>query len=526
MNTKLHLLRLCLAFLFSVSALCARPFSFSAGRGAGEDYAHPRGTFFTHAVAKQFPMEGEWLYNVAVNGRYVGLYNDRNHWGGLVHFGSFEFENGREVSIDISYHSRIDSFEILPIHALNLIEVKRTGRRSLRIRTDRADQNITVVVNGEHKKHVLHLFCNSVDRRAPKMEDCAGYRKDEARRLHYFGPGFHDLKQILGHTDQLKVENGWQVYLAAGAVVYGRMGMWETDKGTRIGGRGMLYNDTANPRVILEANYCRGADVEGILIHGHRGSCWQTALSHCRNVEFKQVKILAVRYASTDGLDIINCEQCAFLNTFIRANDDAIAIKGLGQGKPQDCAPTRNLTFCGMQLWNDCNCAMGIGAENRTRIYENIRFMNSSILFSYDDPDYHEMLDERAALAICCINGTYVRNIRYENIDVYHCERLIAAGFQPSFWFGALKGDQSTPGGMQDITYSNIRSFHNSGSRIANKIHLYGWDGRGGTPEKFIRGVTMENVQIEGRTLMGTGDDAFSETKWERVSEVKVAGRP
>lgn len=40
------------------------------------------------------------------------------------------------------------------------------------------------------------------------------------------------------------------------------------------------------------------------------------------------------------------------------------------------------------------------------------------------------------------------------------------------------------------------------------------------------RGVTMENVQIEGRPLKGTGDDAFSETKWERVSEVKVAGRP
>lgn len=36
----------------------------------------------------------------------------------------------------------------------------------------------------------------------------------------------------------------------------------------------------------------------------------------------------------------------------------------------------------------------------------------------------------------------------------------------------------------------------------------------------------MENVQIEGRTLKDTGDDAFSETKWERVSEVKVAGRP
>ncbi len=501
----------------------AGAFSFSAKKGLGENYAHPEGKFFTHAVLPQFPLEDEPLYNVAVDGKYVGLYNDRNHWGGLVHFGSFEFRNGQEIRIDISYHAPIDSFEILPIHDLSLLEVKRTGRRSLRIRTDRADQNITLVVNGELKKHVLHLFCNSVDANAPKMEQTEGYRKDEARKLHYFGPGYHDLKSILGgETDQLKVEDGWRVYLAAGSVVYGRIGMWEVGKGTKVHGRGMLYNDTLNPRVIFEANYCRGADLEGILIHGHRGSCWQVALSHCRNVEFKQVKILATRYASTDGLDIINCQQCAFLNTFIRANDDAITMKGLGSGKPAECAPTRNLTFCGMQLWNDCNNAITIGAENRCSVYENIRFMNSSILFSYDDPDYHEMLDERAAMSICCIHGTHFRNIRYENIDIYHCQRLIAAGFQPSFWFGALPGDQSTPGGIRDLTFRNIRSFNHSGSHIANKIHLYGWHRDDGTPDKWVDGVRLENIQIQGTPLKGTADPAFSETDWTRVRNVTV----
>lgn len=515
-----HFLLLCLALFMLASQ--AKAFSFSAARGAGEDAVGDRGNLATHKVASEFPFEGEWLYNVAVNGHYVGLYNDRNFWGGLVHFGSFEFTNGHEVSIDISYYQNIDHFEVLPIESLSLLEVKRTGKRSLRIRTDRADQNITLVVNGELQKHVLHLFCNSIDTRAPEMEAAQkGYTKDEARKLHYFGPGYHNLETLLGTgDDQLKLEDGWQVYVAAGSVVYGRIGMWETGGGTSIRGRGMVYNDRRKPRVILEANYCKGGLVEGVLFHCHRERCWQVALSHCTHMEFKHVKVLSTRYASTDGLDIINCQQCAFLNTFVRASDDAIAVKGLGNKKPEECAPCRNLTFCGMQLWNDCNNAMGIGAENHASLYENIRFMNSSILYSYDDPDYHEVLDERAAMGICCINGTWFRNISYENIDVYHCERLITAGFQPSFWFGALPGDQSTPGGMEGIIYRNIRSFHSSGSAIANKIRLYGWDGRGGTPEKAISRVIFDNVVIAGQKVTHVNDPAFSETDFTRVSVI------
>ena len=474
-------------------------------RPNGEDYVAPDSTLMTHATVEEFPLEGESNFRVTVNGHRVGLYNDRSHWGGLVEFGSFEFENGREVTIRITYAHPLKTYEVLPQDRLDLISVRRRGSRAIEIRTARADQNITLIVNGEPRKDALHLFCSSIDHNAPAVADTRGFHRYEQQRLLYFGPGFHDLARLQGGQDMLVLEDGWRVYVAAGAVVYGRIGLWGTRKGTRVSGRGMIFNDTRNPHVVFEANECEGADVEGVLFHAHRPGVWQVVVNHCRNVEMKGVKILSTRYASTDGLDIINSQQCAFLNTFIRANDDAIAIKGLDSRKPAECPPTRNLTFCGMQLWNDCNCAMGIGAENRCSLYENIRFLNSSILFSYDDPDYHEVLDERAALTICCIHGTYFRNISYENIDVYHCERLIAAGFQPSFWFGALQGDQSTPGGMEAIRYHNIRSYANSGSDIANQIYLYGWQ-REGTPSKSVSEVALENVTIEGQRLESCSD--------------------
>lgn len=491
--------------LVLLGVLLAMPVAARGVRTNGEDYEAPDGSLATHAVVGEFPSEGASNFTVTVNGHKVGLYNDRSHWGGLVEFGSFEFVNGTEVTINITYAKPLTSYEVLPQRQLDLLSVRRKGRRTVEIRTARADQNITLVVNGEPRKDVLHLFANSVDSNAPQVADRSGYHRYEEQRLHYFGAGFHDLQSLLGGKDMLVLEDGWRVYLAAGAVVRGRIGMWGVHKGTAVRGRGMLYNDTANPHVLLEANGCEGADVEGVLLHAHRPGVWQVAINHCRNVEMKGVKILSTRYASTDGIDIINCQQCAFLNTFVRSCDDAIAIKGLGESKPADCTPSRNITLCGMQLWNDCNCALGIGAENRCSLYENIRFMNSSILFSYDDPDYHETLDERAAMAICCIHGTYFRDISYENIDVYHCERLIAAGFQPSFWFGSLPGDQSTPGGMERIRYCNIRSLTSSGSRIANEIYFYGWQ-QEGTPAKWVDGVSLEDVTIEGERVNSCAD--------------------
>ncbi len=496
-----------LSLLFLLACPLMQCLAAHADYSNGENYTSPDSSLITHATAAEFPMEGENTFKVTVNGKKVGLYNDRSHWGGLVQFGSFEFNNGKEITIKISYAKPIKTYEVLPIKKLDLLSVKKTGAKTIEIKTNRADQNITVVVNGEYKKDALHLFCNSVDRNAPKVPNRNGYHKYEKEKVYYFGPGYYDMEKIL-NKDILVLDNGWKVYLAGGAVLYGRIGLWGTEKGTKVHGRGMVYNDTRNARVIFEANNCNGADVEGVLFHCHRPGVWQVVINHCKNVEFKGVKILSTRYASTDGLDVVNSQQCAFLNTFIRANDDAIAIKGLDSRKPSECPPTRNITFCGMQLWNDCNCAMGIGAENHCQLYENIRFMNSSILFSYDDPDYHEMLDERAAMTICCIHGTYFRNISYENIDVYHCERLIAAGFQPSFWFGALPGDQTTPGEISNIVYRNINCFKNSRSSIANQIHLYGWQ-KEGTPAKSVSNVTFENVNIEGTKIGSLADKCF-----------------
>ena len=61
---------------------------------------------------------------------------------------------------------------------------------------------------------------------------------------------------------------------------------------------------------------------------------------------------------------------------------------------------------------------------------------------------------------------------------------------------------------MRNIKYQNVNSYNNSGSTIANQIHIYGWN-KQGTPEKSVDGVLFENVNIEGRKVSSLADKHF-----------------
>jgi hypothetical protein len=163
------------------------------------------------------------------------------------------------------------------------------------------------------------------------------------------------------------------------------------------------------------------------------------------------------------------------------------------------------MLFEKLQIWNDCNNAMCLGAETRASRYEDIHFKDIDVLFSFDDRDHHAELDERSVMSIVCLEGTYFRNISWEDIRVNKCERLICQTFKNSFWFGSIMGDQTTEGGVEGVTYKNISVASNSGSKIANEILLNGWF-KDGTPTKLINNVVFDNVTIQGKRVSKEND--------------------
>ncbi len=436
-------------------------------------------SLITYAAPSEFPFEGEPLFNVKVSGHYTGIYNDINAWSKLVSFGYFDMAAGREVEIEVDYARGFDDYDILPKN--NDIISSRHGK-TICIKINKP-QALTVVFDNDYQGEVLHIFANTIDKDKPEAA---------SEELVYFGPGYHKLDK------PLEISGKQKVYIAGGAVVHGLMNITNAD-GVRVFGRGMLMRAEAN-NVVLGANYSKNVSLDGILIHNHKRRNWTAAMYAVSNFSVSNVKIVGTGYASTDGFDIINSNGIHFDNVFIRSCDDSISIKGLAAGKPAECPANENMVFENMQLWNDCNNSMCMGAETRAVHYSNITFRNIDVLCSYDDRDHHMELDERSVMTIVCLEGTFFKDIRFENIRVNRCERLICLTFKDSFWFGSIKGDQSTEGGICNVMYKNISSPSNSGSSIANEILLNGWF-QEGTPTKYIQDVTFDNVSIEGEDL-------------------------
>lgn len=495
-----------LVMLVVAGAISARDYTWHPERCKGQDSIDAAGLFVTHRLPRQYlSIENCHLFNVTVEGADVALYDDHNVWGGRLNFGSFEFEDGHEVEVTISSREPITTYQLLPRSAQ--VEVADVSPGGITLRMSRADQKLTLIVGDDPRRdNVLHLFCNSIDHSDPRPDINSGYVYDEDRRLHYFAPGYHDADQMFG--GKLTITGDQSIYLAAGAVVRGCLGI-ERGQGARIYGRGMVFSDTqTRGGMMLTVNHSDSCHIEGLTFHRHAKDCWQTGTGSSRRITFNNLNIISGHYASTDGIDVCNSQDCTFDNCFVRAADDAIAIKGLERGMPADCRPNRNLVFRRMQLWNDCNNAFGMGAETRASVYENIRFENSDILFSYDDPDFHEQLDERAALNICCLHGTWFRNIVFRDIRIYHCQRFLGLSFQPSFWFGAITGDQSTPGGINGVTLQDIQCHPDAGSRIAGEVRMMGWHSPG-TPDKLVENVTFDQVFIDGERLGAMDNPRF-----------------
>lgn len=444
----------------------------------GENYSsHKLKTF---AVPNGYPQEGEPLFNISADGQYTGVYTDINAWNALVSFGYFDVQTGEEVEVTITTAKPFTTYQILPESAQ--IRSKQEGQ-TIRFKLQEVNQQLSFVFDEDYQGSTLHLFVNKLETNIPQESN---------ENLIYYGPGYHQLEE------PLIIPTGKDLFIDGGAVVEGHVKLPD-NIGSRVYGHGMLMC-TSPGDLVLSASYARKISFEGIIVCSHRNPGWTVGLHACSDVTIDQVKVVSTRYASTDGFDIVNSNNIKMRNTFIRSCDDAIAIKGLIEGNPADCPPNEYMWFSNIQLWNDCNNAICLGAETRAKHYQHIYFKDIEVLSSYDDRDHHEALDERSVMSIVCLEGTYFCDILWENVRVNRCERLICITFKDSFWFGTILGDQSTPGGVENISYKNVSVKTTSGSRIANEILLNGWH-QAGTPTKYIRNITFDNVLVEGKLV-------------------------
>lgn len=211
---------------------------------------------------------------------------------------------------------------------------------------------------------------------------------------HYFGAGVHEVgKLILQSGDRVFIDEGAYVK----GVLYGKgvedvkiYGYGRLDGGMEERKNGRCYEEDTNGCIKLYDS--KEIVIDGVMLTD--SAVWVLNVFRCEQVCVEGVKIVGHWRYNTDGIDIVNSSKVQIKNSFIRAFDDAITLKGIAY-YPQ--SNVEDITVEGCVLWCGWGRTLEIGLETVAEKYENIRFCNcdlihnSSVALDIQSGDYAEI---------------------------------------------------------------------------------------------------------------------------------------
>jgi len=378
---------------------------------------------------------------------------------GEAAFASFDID-GR-VAITVTLPAVVHTAKILPSNS-GIVPAVSGNRVTFTVASPAL---LTLEVDGDWMNS-LHLFANPIEANVPRADD---------PNVIYFGPGVHVIPP-------LKVGSGKTVYLAGGAVVYGKLGPTDTEgpviwlSGSNITLRGSgiidgsLFTRDNRAGNIVKVDG-RNIRVEGVVLRN--SSNWTLPIVQSQQVAIDNVKILGSR-DNSDGIDIVDSQDVKVSDGFIRTFDDLVVVKTLLPG-----SQSRDITVKHMVLWNELAHALTIGAEIRANI-ENVDFSDCDII--------HDKGREWLLRVFNTDSGA-VSHVTFENIRIEEARRLM------SLWIGKTKWSQDKdPGSIEDVTFRDIRSVMPEDP--ARAVEFTGAD-----ESHQVHGVGIVNVTVGGRPL-------------------------
>jgi hypothetical protein len=217
----------------------------------------------------------------------------------------------------------------------------------LGIRPHRNGASITFMLDGPEKisitrpgeffadSEMLFLFANEPDRSGITAETPG---------IRYYGPGIH--------RENIDAQTGDHIYLAAGAVIFGALNIWQVHD-VHVSGLGtIIYDGPQDPNndegwmhkpnwhVIVMDN-ASNIDIEGItgIV---RSRTWMVQLRDSRGIVFRNIKIIGgnANNANQDGIDWLGGGDTLVQDSFFRAADDIFAMYGNWDGYNEEALTT------------------------------------------------------------------------------------------------------------------------------------------------------------------------------------------
>lgn len=323
------------------------------------------------------------------------------------------FRNGKELPV---FHTeffdyvipvvrKTDSldFEIRILEPFDKAVIRPLSRQTEFIRTA---QGISLTLR-KPEKLVLEI---DEDLLRPLYLLCEAYIEKPENVTHHFQKG-----QIY-NVNCLRLTSGDTVYMEEGSVVCGRIYSRMADD-IRIVGNGILYGsvwhnwDENSGEQMLMTILGERIHIEGITIVD--GGSWNIVPIACKDVAVHNVNILS-KVITSDGIDIVGCEDVLVEDCFIRTNDDCISVKGCAHQDASGCCDTKRVLVKDSLFWNaEFGNVLEIGYETQCGEICDIIFRNCDILHCE-----YEGNQSGGVLTIHNADRAHVHNISYENIRV------------------------------------------------------------------------------------------------------------
>jgi PKD repeat protein len=162
--------------------------------------------------------------------------------------------------------------------------------------------------------------------------------------IRYYGAGIH--------RESIDAQSGDHIYLAAGAVIFGALNIWQVHD-VHVSGLGtIIYDGPQDPKhdegwmhkrnwhVIVMDN-ASNIDIEGItgIV---RSRTWMVQMRDSHQIAFRNVKIIGgnAGNANQDGMDWLGGGDTLVQDSFIRASDDIFAMYGNWDGYSEEALTT------------------------------------------------------------------------------------------------------------------------------------------------------------------------------------------
>jgi hypothetical protein len=311
-------------------------------------------------------------YEVRANGQPVPVYQahvaavtDGPAWtlpagsfGGRYSFASFDASG--PVEVEVRALGRDLSRTVIRPSSCGMCARHEDGVLKLSL-----ERPVRLSIEPDGRNVPLFLFVNQPEEQVP----CPG--PTDPGILH-FGPGFHEAGTI-------EVGSGRTVYLAAGAVVRGRLVI--RGENVTVRGRGILcghgWNWPDGPKRLVDISHSRNVRIEGIIIRG--APCWTIVPADSEDVTVTNVKICGARNPNDDGINPCNSRRVTVRDCFIRTDDDCIAIKGI-ERRTDGPDAVENITVEDCVLWADRARAVLVGHECQAARMADIHLHNLDVI--------------------------------------------------------------------------------------------------------------------------------------------------